>query len=73
MMAKLMPEKVLLDNLKTAIAKYEATPNDDTKGTLSMFSMLLTTRMSNDCTPEQLIDELNKAQKAKDFFTTNPH
>lgn len=68
MAAKLMPEQLLLENLEKSLREYMKTPTKEKKDSLAMFSMLVTTRLGNDNTPEELISEMKKLEQTKDFF-----
>lgn len=68
MAAKLMPEQLLLENLEKALREYMKTPTKEKKDALAMFSMLVTTRLDNDNTPEELIAEMKKLEQTKDLL-----
>lgn len=71
MAANLMPENILLDELEKAITVYRAVPTESNRSTLAMFSMMITTRLGNNNTPEELISELARMDRTKDLL--NPH
>lgn len=68
-MSKFMPEEVLLDQLKSAIAEYETKKDKRAKDTLITSLILTTTRFATEGrSVESIAKDIEKNSEARDFY-----
>lgn len=68
--AKSIPESDLLNYLESALKLYKANPTKDNKKNLELYTYMVTISFESS-TADQLISELSKFERTKDFFTPN--
>jgi len=70
LLAKEMPEDMLVKELMKAVNEYSENPNEDTKRSLAMFAMMISLRFSTeDKGTLEIIEDMNKAEKLHNVFS----
>lgn len=74
-MATMMPENMIIEQLEEAIKEYKITQTKDAQHKMLSFAAMLTVKFKTGDSPDkmfELMKDLEKAKKREEIFTTTP-